>query len=707
MPKHAKKAGTMLNRVSVTTLLTSIVALMAACIVAFLAFNAWHSFDRLRAAGRISAIAGLSRDAFVAMHSLRTDRSTTGRALTSEDLMDPEHEKVLKGIRGVEMPALHGVMEALPLVDFPERAVLLPELSRLTETMFALDKESWEAVAKPKAARRPALAKEYVETNAVLSDTLERMSGNLAAAVKHSDPVIDQLLSLKQAAWLLRLTAGEASLLISNGLGGLSLPSSARLAYTKFIGGIDTAWAAVELVASGTKLPPDLAEALTAAKQANFDPQYTALRDRLFDQIMSGQKPEMAVIKFSPLTVSHMGTAVTIAERALDAAKTHAQAQHSEALRSLIVETALLVGALLLAFAIIVGMRRRVITPLKAIGEAMRQVAGGDLSVAVPFADRRDEIGALAGTLETFKQGAIEKARIEDQQRAQDSRAAQRQQTVDGHIGKFESRIRDTLATLRDASEKMRATSEGMSSVSNETNVQVRLAATASGAASTHVQSVAAASEELSVSISDISRQVGHAAAIANRAVEQTRQTDGTVQGLVATASRIGEVVELINSIASQTNLLALNATIEAARAGESGRGFAVVASEVKSLATQTARATEEISQQISAVQNVASEAVEAIKGIGGIIGEVSQVATAIAAAVEQQGAATQEITRSTQQAAQGTQQAADNLSGVTAGADAAGAAAADVKSAAEMLGVQTRELSDQVHDFLNDIRAA
>jgi methyl-accepting chemotaxis protein len=697
----------MLNRASVATLLTSIVVGMAACIVAFLAFNAWHSFDRLKAAGRISVIAGLSRDAFVGMHSLRTDRSTTARALTSEDLLDAEHEKVLKGIRDVELPALHGVMEALPSVDFPERAVLLPELSRLTDTMFALEKESWVAFAKPKAARRAGLAKEYVEANAVLSDTLERMSGNLAAAVKHSDPVIDQLLSLKQAAWLLRLTAGEASLLISNGLGGMSLPADARLTYTKFIGGINTAWAAVELVASGTKLPPDLVEALKTAKQANFDPQYTALRDRLFDQIISGQKPEMAVIKFSPLTVGQMSTAVTIAERALDAAKAHAQAQQSDARRSLIVEIALLVGALALAFGIIVGMRRRVINPLKAIGEAMVNVAEGDLSVAVPFADRRDEMGALAGALETFKQSAIEKARIEDQQRTQDVRAAQRQQTVEAHIGTFESRIRGTLGALRAASEEMRATSEGMSSVSGETNAQVRMAATASSDASAHVQSVAAASEQLSVSISDISRQVTHAAAIANRAVAQTRQTDDTVQGLMATASRIGEVVELINSIAGQTNLLALNATIEAARAGESGRGFAVVASEVKSLATQTAKATEEISQQISDVQKVASEAVEAIKGIGGIIGEVSQVATAIATAVEQQGSATQEITRSTQQAAQGTQQAADNITNVTAGADATGAAAANVKSAAEVLSVQTAQLGDQVDDFLNSIRAA
>jgi methyl-accepting chemotaxis protein len=697
----------MLKRITVTTLLTSIVLFMATCIVAMLAVNAWQSFDRLKAAGRISVIAGLSRDAFVAMHRLRTDRSTTYRTLNGDAMLDPELEKIIREFRDSELPALRGVMEVLPSVELPEQPALLAELSRLTQAMFALDKESWEAFRKPKADRRPGLAKEYMEVTGALSDALDRMSGNLAAAVKHSDAVVDQWLQLKQAAWLLRLTTGEASLLVSNGVGGAPLPPNARLNYTQFVGGAKAAWAAVELAASGTKLPPELADALKAAKQANFDPEYTALRDRLFDQVANGQKPEMSVLKWSPLTVERMGTAVTIAERSLDAAKARAQAQEAEARRDLIVQSALLAGALALAFAVIVGMRRRVITPLKAIGEAMHGVAGGDLSIAVPFADRHDEIGALAGALESFKQAAIEKERIEEAQRAQDSRSASRQQAVEAHIGRFESKIRDTLATLRSASEKMRATSEGMSSVSAETNAQVRQASTASGAASSHVQSVAAASEQLSASIADISRQVSHAAGIAGRAVEQTRQTDGTVQGLAATASRIGEVVELINSIAGQTNLLALNATIEAARAGEAGKGFAVVASEVKSLATQTAKATEEISQQISAVQNVASEAVEAIKGIGGIIGEVSQVATAIAAAVEEQGAATQEITRSTQQAAHGTQQAADNLTGVTKGADASGAAAADVKSAAEVLAVQTRELSEQVDGFLNDIRAA
>ena len=289
---------------------------------------------------------------------------------------------------------------------------------------------------------------------------------------------------------------------------------------------------------------------------------------------------------------------------------------------------------------------------------------------------RRDEIGALAGALETFKQQAMDKLRIEEQERERNAGAAARQRAIEGYVGEFESLVRQTLDQLNDASGQMRTTSAGLSSVSSQTNSRVMVAEKASGEASMSVENVASASQELSTSIDDISRQASHAAGIASRAVNRARETDDTVQGLAKTAGRIGEVVGLINSIAAQTNLLALNATIEAARAGEAGRGFAVVASEVKSLASQTAKATDDISEQIADIQKVAGDAIEAIKAIGGIIGEVNEVATAIAAAVEEQGAATQEITRSTQYAAQGTRNVSENITGVKTDADAAAAAA-------------------------------
>jgi len=267
--------------------------------------------------------------------------------------------------------------------------------------------------------------------------------------------------------------------------------------------------------------------------------------------------------------------------------------------------------------------------------------------------------------------------------------------------------MREALEALSGASAELRKTSEGMSQTSEQTNAQGRTAAQASSEASANVETVATASGELSNSIAEISRQVAHAASIANRAVDETRRTDDTVQSLAETAGRIGAVVKLINDIAGQTNLLALNATIEAARAGEAGKGFAVVASEVKSLATQTAKATEEISAQIAAVQKVTTDAVEAIKGIGGTIGEVSSVATSIASAVEEQGAATHEITRNTREAARRTKDVSENIAGVSAGADSTGVAARGVKSAAEALGARAEQLRDQVGDFLAKIRAA
>ena len=421
----------------------------------------------------------------------------------------------------------------------------------------------------------------------------------------------------------------------------------------------------------------------------------------------AGEKPEITANQWTPLTVGRLSAAVTVAEAALDAAKEHSLSQYAAARNSLAVQLGLLLGAVALTIGAMIMVGRRVIKPLHNMRDAMLKVASGDLAVDTGYAARSDEIGALAGALETFKQQAMDKVRIEAQERERNAGAAARQQAIENYVGEFESMVRQSLAQLGDASGQMRTTSDGLSTVSRQTNERVQVAEKASNDASMSVESVAAASEELCASINDISQQAAHAAGIASRAVNQARETDGTVQGLAKSAGRIGEVVGLINTIAAQTNLLALNATIEAARAGEAGRGFAVVASEVKSLASQTAKATEEISEQIADIQKVAGEAIDAIKNIGGIIGEVNEVATAIAAAVQEQGAATQEITRSTQYAAQGTKNVSDNITGVKADADAAAAAADDVKRASETLETQSQQLGSQVTQFLGKIRAA
>jgi methyl-accepting chemotaxis protein len=696
----------MLNRLTISALLKSVIALMAACVVAFLIMAAWDSWGRLQTADRISVIADASANAFKAMHNLRTDRATTSQNLNAE-VVEPDAEQTLRAYHETENPALRSVLDLAATVEIADQKTLLPALARQFDTLKGLQTESMDALGKPKASRRPALVKEYVEATSALLLTLEKLSTQLAAAVNHNDPVVDQLLAIKQLAWLVRDTGGQAALLLSNGLAAGRLPPEARQNYTKFIIGAEYAWNALEVMVAGTQLPASLVEAMAVAKTGYFEPQNLAVNDRLLNAIIAGEKLDITSSEWRPDTVRRLGTAVTLAERALDEARRYTAAQWHSAQQSLILNLALLAAALALAIGSMMVVGRRAIKPLHAIRDGMLKVAAGDLSVDAGYTERHDEIGALAGALATFKQQAIEKARIEQEERERNAGAAARQQAIGGYIGEFEHQVRGTLQQLGDASSQMLSTSDGMSAVSTQTNASVQIAAKASGEASISVQSVASASEQLSASINDISRQAAHAAGIASRAVNQARATDDTVQGLAKTANRIGEVVGLINDIASQTNLLALNATIEAARAGEAGRGFAVVASEVKSLASQTAKATDDISEQISDIQKVAGEAIEAIQAIGGIIGEVNEVATAIAAAVEEQGAATQEITRSTQQAAQGTKNVSDNIVGVSAGADAAGAAAQNVKAASELLGVQTQQLRSQVDAFLGKIRAA
>jgi methyl-accepting chemotaxis protein len=697
----------MLNRLTVSALLKAVILATAFVVVIGISLNAWESWGRLQVTSRIAVIADASANLFKAMHNLRTDQSTTIRLVNADSPMDGDIEKYLRNLRDTEMPAMGNALALLPSVEFAQQKTLVPELDGLFKALTAQQKEFWDEVAKPKASRRLALAKEYLDTTAALLVNLEKLSAALAAAVNHQDAAIDQLLAIKQIAWLLRNTGGEASLIISKGLAAGHITPEIRLNYIKFLGGTEIAWNALELTASGMQLPAALSSAIAAAKIAYFEPDYLALRDRLLTTLVAGEKAELTANQWSPITVGRLSNAVKVAEAALDAAKEHTSQQHSAALHSLLLQLALLVAAIGLTCGAMITVTRRVIKPLHNMRDAMLKVASGDLTIDTGYGERRDEIGALAGALETFKQQAVDKLRIEAQERERNAAAATRQKTIESYVGEFEGMVRETLQQLGDASSQMRTTSSGLSAVSRQTNARVQVAEKASGEASMSVESVASASEELSASINDISRQAAHAAGIASRAVSQARETDGTVQGLAKSAGRIGEVVGLINTIAAQTNLLALNATIEAARAGEAGRGFAVVASEVKSLASQTARATEEISEQIADIQKVAGEAIDAIKGIGSIIGEVNEVATAIAAAVQEQGAATQEITRNTQFAAQGTKNVSDNIIGVRTDADAAAAAADNVKHASETLETQSQQLGNQVTDFLGKIRAA
>src|SRR5579862_1763414 len=696
----------MLNRFSVNALLKAIIIVMSLIVVLTLATGAWDAYQRVAMASRVQILAQASSAAFQALHNLRFDRSFTDRALKAEQPSVSDRQQIVD-TRAALMPALQTTSRIIATVDFNQKAVFASELQREVTSLVPLQDESTRAFEQPKASRRDTLSKDYMTLENQIIDTLDRLGGELAAAVKMNDPMVDELMTLKQLGWMARASGGDAALLLSNALIMNVVPPDAAAIYTRAKAQIDTAWSALQAVGYGTKLAPKYVAAVEKAKATFFAPDFMATRDRLVDAVINGKPPELTNAQWSPRSVAALGVIEDIPLSALDAANDRAGELRSEAMRSLAIELGLLIGALALGIGSFLAVGSRVIRPLHIIRDRMLKVAAGDLNVDVAFTERRDEIGALAGTLATFKDNAREKARIEDEQKERHADAAKRQAAIEAAIRVFEGQIGGALDALNQASGEMRTASDEIAGTAEQSDRQVQTVVGAAEEASKNVQVVAASTEELGSASTEISGQVTRAATIANRAVDEAKQTDGTIQGLVGATSRIGEVVELITSIASQTNLLALNATIEAARAGEAGKGFAVVASEVKSLANQTAKATEEISNQIAAVQNVTKDAVEAIQRIGGTIAEVSAVATSIASAVEEQAAATQEIRRSTQEAASRTKEGSDNMTHVAAGTEKTGAAATGVKASVKTLTTQAENLKNQVNDFLAKMRAA
>ena len=350
---------------------------------------------------------------------------------------------------------------------------------------------------------------------------------------------------------------------------------------------------------------------------------------------------------------------------------------------------------------------RGIAGPVMALTAAMHRLAERDMSTDIPGTGRRDEMGAMAGAVAVFKENMTKADRLaaeqETERAAKEAHAARLAELVQG----FEQQVTGLVGHLSAASTELEATAQSMSSTATETNQQASTVASAAEETSTGVQTVAAAAEELTSSIEEINRQVAQSAKITEKAVIDSRETDGIVRALADDAQKIGQVVELISSIAGQTNLLALNATIEAARAGDAGKGFAVVASEVKSLANQTAKATDQISGQIAQIQSATDKAVAAIRGIGATIDDVSKITTAIASAVEEQGAATAEIARNVQQTAASTREVTSNIAGVSQAANETGVAANQVLNAAGDVSKQAESLREQVSGFLSQVQAA
>jgi methyl-accepting chemotaxis protein len=400
---------------------------------------------------------------------------------------------------------------------------------------------------------------------------------------------------------------------------------------------------------------------------------------------------------------NYAGEPVAVIELVKDTTEYEAAAASSQ--RNLMLGTAvILAGAVLLAFLLGRGMSR----PLAAITAVMNRLSGGDTDVTIPGGDRRDELGTMAKAVDVFRQGMIEARALRETQEAAKAQAELEKKALQRQMAeRFEASIKSVVGAVAQATQDMQRVAGEITRSVNGTSERAAAAAAASEEASASVGTVAAATEELASSVAEIGRQVIHSSGVADGAVVKAGQTTEMVGSLAAAAEKIGDVLRLIGAIASQTNLLALNATIEAARAGEAGRGFAVVASEVKELASQTAKATEEIAGQVTAIQSATGDCVIAIGGISDTIREISGIATTIAAAVEEQDSATREIARSVQQAAAGTSDVSHNVAGASHAADQSRVLADNVLVASGQLSQHATALLESVDTFLAGLREA
>ncbi|HFQ16091.1 MAG TPA: methyl-accepting chemotaxis protein, partial [Rhodobacteraceae bacterium] len=369
----------------------------------------------------------------------------------------------------------------------------------------------------------------------------------------------------------------------------------------------------------------------------------------------------------------------------------------------------ILAGIIFLVVLVLAMLISRSITrPIHAITETMEKLTSGHLDTEIPALKRRDEVGIMARAVDVFKKGLLETRRLENEQTALKQQSEEEKREMMNAIADdFKSSVGGIVETVSAASAELNATAQAMSGIAEETSSQSAAVSAASEEASTNVQTVAAASEEMSHSIEEINQQVHMASTAAQQAVAEVEKTGAQMESLASTADKIGEVVKMISDIADQTNLLALNATIESARAGEAGKGFAVVANEVKGLASQTARATEDIIAQVSEIQNATREAVAAMNGVGDVIRTVDETSAVIAASMEEQGAATREIAHNVQEAASGTEEVARNITGVSQASQEAGAASGQVMAAASELSQQSELLKREVDNFIVQIRSS
>jgi methyl-accepting chemotaxis protein len=571
---------------------------------------------------------------------------------------------------------------------------------------FAALREAMDkAIDGPAEARKDA-ARKIVADNAAFNNAVTSLLDEQVRRMAQLDGDAYRQAVYANIAWNLRDVGGYNASVHKNLVGANRAATEAeKMEYSRSQGRADQILMSLQELRGNPATPANVAAALDKMNEA-YVTRFGKELKLVKDGAASG-KYEHDVDTYFVESQRGLGSVVEVRNAFYDNAEQILGTAYSAAQFSFVIALAGLIAVVAASAALITMVRRRVCKPIVDLTATMSRLASGNTSDEITGVERSDEIGAMAAAVRVFKDNMIEAERLAAEKAAENDGKMRRAHVLDELTRAFEAKVTELVGGLSSASSIMEDTAQSMSSTATATNRQAAVVAAASEQTSGNVQTVASATEELTSSISEIGRQVAQSTEIAARAVENARRTGETARSLAEGAQKIGDVVTLIQSIAAQTNLLALNATIEAARAGDAGRGFAVVASEVKSLAGQTAKATTEISEQIASIQTASDQTVTAIQDVANVIAEIDQIGTAIAAAIEEQGSATKEISRSVSEAARGTQEVNSNITGVQKAADDTGSAAQQVLGAAEQLSSQSQELAGQVNRFLSEVRAA
>jgi methyl-accepting chemotaxis protein len=640
------------------------------------------------------------------VYEILMERLATNNALQAND---PAGGDVLKEIdvrRSVAVKKIGAAFEDLSAQDFPGKAALLGELKGAIEKANGYRGKADAAIKQQKAARDADTVKNLFVALSELSTTSQKIWAAVLSNTSRLDPELARLSNIRILAWNLRDTAGFERSHIAQSISAKSaIPADKLVAISEIRAQLASMWKLLNISLREKELA-GVTKGVQSAKDGYYA-KFQPLADEMRKVSANGAAYPMSTQQWVDTTTPLLFTLLDIMYGAGEASEAYTANLQSAALVKLGVSIGLLVLGIVIVGGAIAFAYRTVARPISELAGVVGDLTATEKEVSVPHQARVDEIGHMARSLQSFRQGHLDMESFRREQQQQSEQRVQRGEQLGKLTSDFEQRIGGIVGTVTSAASQLESAAGSLSRTAESAQQLSGMVAAASDEASTNVQSVASATEEMTSSVSEIARQVSESSKIASEAVAQAEKTDARITALSQAASRIGDVVKLITAIAEQTNLLALNATIEAARAGEAGRGFAVVAQEVKALASQTAKATDEIGTQIAGMQTATTESVNAIKEIGGTIGRIAEIASTIAAAVEEQSATTQEIARNVHGASKGTTEVARNIGDVSKAANETGSASSQVLSSAKSLSREGNVLKDEVEAFLQKVRAA